>query len=421
MKRFIPLLALLACGDPKPPTVCGSLAQVTVNVGERAVAEPCFEDPEGGALKLSIVVADDDIAAAGLIGVRLQVTGKSPGSTTVAITATDPDSLQATQNLEVLVPNRAPTGALDDVTVRAGGDLTIDLAAHFSDPDGQDLTYTASSSQPSIVSASVAGTILTLTALGQEGSAQISVIASDGEQEVTATFMATVQVPVVLVDDDFDSDESLDDWELSDSADAEIDGGHFVLEAVNEGFWALAGQDLGGEASGGWTVDIALKTDDEEAGAGFWVETGDDDWPAYSFFVGETTIGSLGDLNFVFAWWDPNAQGGQGGWIVDNWSFGLSDDIDDLTEMVFSVTMTDGGIRGTVDGKLLFEESGADQLLDRAEIFRLATRPETEAGVTGSTNWARFTAFEFTASSPQASVRVLPDIAKLMKMPIQKK
>ena len=415
MKRFIPLLALLACGDPKPPTVCGSLAQVTVNVGERAVAEPCFEDPEGGALKLSIVVADDDIAAAGLIGVRLQVTGKSPGSTTVAITATDPDSLQATQNLEVLVPNRAPTGALDDVKVLAGGDLTIDLAAHFSDPDGQDLTYTASSSQPSIVSASVAGTILTLTALGQEGSAQISVTASDGEQETTVMFMATVQVPVVVVSEDFNSDDALDDWELNDYASAEVDGGYLHLTADSNGFYAFAGQSLGGTADG-WTAEVALRVVDEDAQPGLLVGTADATYTAYLFLVGEADYGgNLGELNYLFAWFHA-----QDGWGTAVWAFGLSDAVDESSDIEISLAMTEGGIRATADGVVIFDNGPEDFLVTSAQDFVLVTGAEgDESDVPGGTNWARFLALDFDENRPEAYA--LPDLSQLPKIQILKR
>ena len=273
MRRLLPLLALFACGDPKPPAPCGSLAQLTVNVGERGIAEPCFEDPDGDAFTLTVATQNPDVATAGLIGERVQVQGVSPGVATVVITATDTEGLTGSQDLSVLVPNRAPTGTLDDISIPAGDEVTIDLSGHFSDPDGQELTYTATSSAPAVVQAALSGTMLTLTAGDRAGAAEISVTASDGEQETTVTFTATVKQAVEVLADDFNSDATFDNWTLSDSADAEITGGHFVLEAVNEGFWALAEQELGGEATD-WVLEIALKTDDEDTGVGFWIETG---------------------------------------------------------------------------------------------------------------------------------------------------
>ncbi|MDE2763342.1 MAG: Ig-like domain-containing protein [Gemmatimonadota bacterium] len=411
----LPLLALLACGDPKPPTVCGELPQVTVNVGNREVVEPCFTDPEGGTLKLSVVIADEDIVAAGLVGARLAITGKAPGTTTIAVTAIDPDSLQATQNVAVLVPNRPPTGSLDDVEVLRGGALTIDLSGSFSDPDGQDLAYTASSSQPAIISAALSGSILTLTAVGQEGSSQISVTASDGEEEVTATFMATVKVPVVVISEDFNTDDALDDWELNDYASAEIDDGYLLLTADSSGFYAFAGQSLGGTATG-WTVEVAARVVDEDAQPGLLVDTDHATYTAYLFLVGEADYGgNLGELNYLFAWFNATT-----GWTVDQWSFGLSNAIDESSDIEISLTMSDSGVKATVDGVVLFDKSTEDYLVTGAEALILVTGAEgDETGVPGGTNWARFLALDFDESSPEAYA--LPDLSKLPTIQILKK
>ena len=131
--------------------------------------------------------------------------------------------------------------------------------------------------------------------------------------------------------------------------------------------------------------------------------------------MGETVLEGLGDLNWLFGWWNQAQQG----WFVDDWSFGISNDIEDLTEMVIKVTMTESGIKGTVDGKVLFESGPEDHLVNTVTNFILGTRPEEEAGVTGSTNWMRLSAFEFDDSRPQARAR--PDFAKLTKLPIRKK
>jgi hypothetical protein len=405
MRRFLPLLALLGCSDPKPPTSCAELPQLSVNVGERATAEPCFEDPEGGALKITATSLDPTVATASLLGDKVAVRGVAPGLTTVSITATDPDSLSVSVDLSVLVPNRAPTGMLADVNLRPGVPLTINLADHFSDPDGQELAYTASSSAPAIVDFSVSGALLTLSPSGAVGSADISVTATDGEESVTAMFVATVKAPVLLLVDDFNSDLSLDDWQTNDYGSAKIDGGYYVLTADSSGFYAIAGQELGGEAED-WTVEIALRVTDEDAQAGFWVGTGNSSYPVYQFFVGDATYSSLGDLNWIFAWYNDAA----GGWRVDDWSYGTSSDIDESKDMEVSLSVTATGFRATVDGKLLFEHGSEDYLVNTADEFLLATSPEGVSGVPSGMNWVRFLAGEFTKTSPAAYVR--PDLAK---------
>lgn len=69
--------------------------------------------------------------------------------------------------------------------------ITINLSNYFSDPEGDPLTYAASSSNPSVATTSVAGNTLTLT--GKEiGSAWISVDANDGEFTTSQGFALNV-------------------------------------------------------------------------------------------------------------------------------------------------------------------------------------------------------------------------------------
>ncbi len=91
--------------------------------------------------------------------------------------------------------NRAPkpVGAIPDQTVHAGETATVDVSVHFTDADGDALSYGASSSNPSVAAVSVSGSTLTIAALAQ-GSATITVSASD-PAGLTAT--QTLEVTVV--------------------------------------------------------------------------------------------------------------------------------------------------------------------------------------------------------------------------------
>ena len=196
IRKFLPIAAaLIACSDPKPPASCGTLPQISVFVGETETAKPCFTDPEGGALSMTATSRNPDVATATMVQDELRVTGVWPGRTEATVTALDPDSLTGTVYVAVVVPNRPPVGQLDDVEVRRGVARTIELAPHFSDPDGQTLTYTASSAAQSVGTAGISGSTLTVTPVAREGSAEIAVVASDGGMDVTAPFEAVIVYP----------------------------------------------------------------------------------------------------------------------------------------------------------------------------------------------------------------------------------
>ncbi len=96
-------------------------------------------------------------------------------------------------------PNRAPVaqGSIADQAVPVGETVVVSVASAFSDPDGDALTYEASSSDAAVASVSVSGTMLTIVAVGS-GTANISVTASDpGGLSASQDFRITVAVPGV--------------------------------------------------------------------------------------------------------------------------------------------------------------------------------------------------------------------------------
>ena len=81
-----------------------------------------------------------------------------------------------------------------DQTDRNTWGFTDDLSSNFRDPDGDDLTYTTTSSNPGLVRAVVNGSSLTYNAVvgGRTGTATVTVTASDGEASVSMSFIVTV-------------------------------------------------------------------------------------------------------------------------------------------------------------------------------------------------------------------------------------
>ena len=92
--------------------------------------------------------------------------------------------------------NRAPAAVEDipDQTLtEGGGPRTIDVSANFRDPDGDALTYAATSSEPGIVRVTVSGSQLTL-APEAAGSATVTVTATDpGGESAAQRFGVTVE------------------------------------------------------------------------------------------------------------------------------------------------------------------------------------------------------------------------------------
>ena len=90
---------------------------------------------------------------------------------------------------ETTTANRAPeaSGPIPAQVLTVGDPTLVEVAPYFSDPDGDELTYAAMSSDPDTVTATVSGSIVTLTALGA-GPATVTVTATD-PGNLTATQM----------------------------------------------------------------------------------------------------------------------------------------------------------------------------------------------------------------------------------------
>ena len=140
---------------------------------------------------------------------------RKTGRAAITVTATDRGALAATQRFEVTVSNRnrAPTaeGAIPELPLVAGGAAhTVDVAGYFSDPDGDTLTYRATTSNESVATVSTDRSRMTVTPR-KTGRAAITVTATDpgrltAEQrfEVTVTNQAptkqgTIAVPPLVV------------------------------------------------------------------------------------------------------------------------------------------------------------------------------------------------------------------------------
>ncbi len=191
---FLLVAWAVACESPLAPDPCGPIPEVTVHVGETSSVTACFNDPNGDMLSYTVASSNPSVATATVAGAAVTVSGVAPGSATVTLTARDPGGLQGQQSFAVTVPNRSPqpSGTPPNVTVRVGAAAMVDAAQYFTDPDGEALTYTASSSDGEVAGVSIAGSSVTVTAQAK-GSATVTITARDpGGLSATQSFRFTV-------------------------------------------------------------------------------------------------------------------------------------------------------------------------------------------------------------------------------------
>ena len=152
-----------------------------------------FTDPDGDALTFTAASSNAATASVSVSGSVVTVTAAARGIATVTVTARDPGGMSAQLTFTVTVPNQAPI-AVDAVPAQSifvGDTASVDVSAYFNDPDGDALTYSVANSDATAVSASVAGSAVSLTAITQ-GIATVTVTASDpdglsAEQDIAVT------------------------------------------------------------------------------------------------------------------------------------------------------------------------------------------------------------------------------------------
>ena len=146
-----------------------------------------FSDPDGDHLEFTTTSSDTSLVTATESGAEVVLRAVAQGTATIRITARDPDGLTATLSFSVTVPeaseaNRAPVEAdtIPALTLGEGDSWKLNADSYFSDPDGDDLSFTATSSDAGVVTATATGAKVVVRALVQ-GTATVTVTARDPE------------------------------------------------------------------------------------------------------------------------------------------------------------------------------------------------------------------------------------------------
>ena len=199
--------------QPSGPTPVGTISDRTLTEGGSSSSfsvSSYFRGPNvDDILTYSASSSNTSRVTASMSGASLTIRPVAAGSARITVTASL-DGESAEQHFDVTVnsstivqppPNRSPVVDNDiaNQTLTAGGSsVTFDLDDYFSDPDpNDDLTYSATSSNTSRVTASVSGSTLTITPVAK-GSAAVTVTADDGEDDVSQSVTVTVNSSTVV-------------------------------------------------------------------------------------------------------------------------------------------------------------------------------------------------------------------------------
>ena len=192
----------------RPPVVVGTLPDRSLVLGDTVdvdVSQP-FTDPDGDRLSYDVSSSQPNVVTVVPAGATVTLTAVGVGTATIRVTATDPAGLSATLSFTVTVISGneppEPVGTLPRLTIEADdAAVTVDVAGAFRDPDGDRLTYGASSSRPAVAAVSVSGSRVRVTPLAP-GSTTVTVTATDaGGSNGTATQSFTVTVLQPFTDD----------------------------------------------------------------------------------------------------------------------------------------------------------------------------------------------------------------------------
>ena len=176
------------------PTVVTIPAQVVALNGTRTVdLNTYFSDADGQMLIYTATSSDTAIVTVSMSTSNLTITGKDNGTATITVAASD-TFVSVSQTIAVSVKN--PPTAVGTIPNQGGpvgwGTISVDVSSYFSDPDGQALTYSASSSNTQFASANVSSSTVNIFPISA-GTVTITVTATNPDGlSATSSFSVTL-------------------------------------------------------------------------------------------------------------------------------------------------------------------------------------------------------------------------------------
>lgn len=307
----------------RAPVPADSIPDQELTEGERVMIglAPHFEDPDGDTLTYEAVSSDGDLLAVDVSEDQLSLAGVRAGTVTVTVTATDPDGLAASQDFEAVVEENRPPEVvreIGEIGLEQDEYVIFELSSHFSDPNGDSLTYTAVPSDTLVVSASIDGDTLKISS-GAPDRATVEVTATD------PWGLSADQTAEVEVDEGFSVEfadlDTLLHWRLeSVSAELSDDG----LRVTLSGACGHVFKRIRSRFSEWWKVSAEIGREDSLAVSYVMVRTDHARYQGYRLLVGSGMFRNSQPINYRLDEFDSNS----GAFGAFKW--GQSDELDDL-------------------------------------------------------------------------------------------
>ena len=182
----------------RAPQTKGSIDAVSLYKNRHSqdvIVSSKFTDPDGDAFKYSATSSKTAVATASVSGDTVTITSGNSGSATITVKAEDIDKASATQTISVTVRNRAPdvVSSFEEVNLRVGGpSKSFDVSSNFSDPDGDDLTFSVYNPSPSIAAVSISGSEVAVDPRSEGEIGKVVVTATDSEAAISLDFRVVV-------------------------------------------------------------------------------------------------------------------------------------------------------------------------------------------------------------------------------------
>lgn len=141
-----------------------------------------FSDPDADTLAFHVESSDSSVLSVRVVQNTAHLRAIGAGRATVTVRATDPLDLSVAQTFQAVVTrrNRAPRPAdvIPDQHLEPGDQATREASEHFVDPDGDELTFTAQSSDSAVALVTITDEQFTTLAI-DTGTASVVITATD--------------------------------------------------------------------------------------------------------------------------------------------------------------------------------------------------------------------------------------------------